>query len=150
MRKYNWVKNNIFSFTFISSVSFPILFILNVNHSIRIFLTFVLKQKQNQGEIFSWLPVKHCKRSEISCEIYRLYLSYLWNLIVGICHFFSCHYWARRQGVNWNMHNVILFTIFNKRKLVLELINVVKVKVTMKKFRNRFLLLDLLDDLWYC
>ena len=36
--------------------------------------------------------------------------------------------------------------IFNERKLVLELLNVVKVKVkvkvkvTMKKFRNRFLL----------
>ena len=39
--------------------------------------------------------------------------------------------------------------IFNERKLVLELLNVVKVKVkvTMKKFRNRFLLPESLDDL---
>ena len=46
--------------------------------------------------------------------------------------------------------------IFNERELVLELLNVVKVKVkvkvkvTMKKFRNCFLLPELLDDLWYC
>ena len=41
--------------------------------------------------------------------------------------------------------------IFNERKLVLELLNVVKVKVkvkvTMKKFRDRFLLPESLDDL---
>ena len=45
----------------------------------------------------------------------------------------------------------VIFNVFNKRKLVLELLNVVKVKVivkvTMKKFRNRFLLPELLDDL---
>ena len=34
-------------------------------------------------------------------------------LIVGICHFFSCHYWTRREEVNWNMHDVILFTVFS-------------------------------------
>ena len=39
--------------------------------------------------------------------------------------------------------------IFNERKLVLELLNLVKVKVkvTMKKFRNRLLLPESLDDL---
>ena len=48
--------------------------------------------------------------------------------------------------------NFYLATIFNERKLVLELLKVVivKVKVTMKKFRSSFLLSELLDDLWYC
>ena len=41
--------------------------------------------------------------------------------------------------------------IFNERKLVLELLISVKVrvKVTMKKFRNSFLLPELVDDFLY-
>ena len=41
-----------------------------------------------------------------------------------------------------------IYTIFNERKLVLELLRVVKVKVTvtMKKFEIAWML----DDFWYC
>ena len=42
------------------------------------------------------------------------------------------------------------YLIFNERKLVLETVSVVKVKVTTKKFRNSLILPDLLDDLCYC
>ena len=40
--------------------------------------------------------------------------------------------------------------IFNERKLVLELLNVVKVKVKMKKLTNSLNLTELLDDFSYC
>ena len=35
-------------------------------------------------------------------------------LIVVVCHFFSCHYLARREGVKWKLHDVILLTFFMK------------------------------------
>ena len=83
---------------------------------------------------------------EISIEMFSVFLRIMRLRLIKVNL-------LRNNKTNFKMRNTIenSITIFNERKLVLELLNVVKVKVkvkiTMKKFRNCLLLPESLNDL---